>query len=715
MELSNRLWARLYGTWGSPRRVSRMNGPGATRKYLDLDNNYSLTPAMVDDHLAGRDTYAATLGAAGTAWAGCKDYDAADEAEILAALAAAAVKGTIACAFLMPGAPGEHTGGHIWTFYDRDYPIADIRAQLRTIPRKGKGEDYPSGDPIRLPFGFHKVKGKRGTLALQDGRRFDLDTPEGLAAGLAAFFALPLNGKPKPAPAGEAHSNGQAFGEAYKPEEWKDLPDGGPIWRSPWIARCATTRPDLAKLLRGERVTLVRDDTPDDSDSAQVAALAFNLSSADVDVQQARAIADYLKPRLRPGRTIEHYRAHFDAEWERYKPDYYTGRVIRFLGPEEGETPQPLPAAEHKPPRKSRARSDRPQKVAGALGYLGWLRGQVDPQSDTVMLSQAQCAARLGCNVRTIKRYEQQLKGKIERQPFARRQAGCLFILVPDVVPTSPADVVIANTAIAQQDAQNAVPVAMQEEHPPPDTPTPEPAPVLAVAVRRAIVAIEQPAVDAETGEIKARFARATPDLVRGWITARWPDLDTTEVEEVYPEARKALQTERQREKQRAYWQAERARVRTLENESLLAALGGWASKLARAEGKQAGSPYARKCAAHFAIHDDERRRRGLSQVEAPRDWASRKAATERTVKLAQTLHRQPERPDRTSGAVQLGFGHIIADSTLAGLRERSERPVGTDRGASVPPLPAAAGGTLSSLLEGIQRYHAARTAAGGD
>lgn len=366
----DRLWARVYGSWkGSPKRVSRMTGKrGQSTKYLDLEDNYGLTLAMLDDHLARRDTYATTLGAAGTAWAGCKDYDAADEAEILAALRTAATKGITACAFLVPGDDSAHYGGHLWAFYDHDYPETDIRAQLRTIPRRGKGEDYPSGNPIRLPFGYHQVKKTRGALVLQDGRRFNLDTPDGLAAGLDAFFNLPLNGKPDPAPAGDARTIGQAWGEAYKPEEWKDLPDGGRLWRSPWIARCAKSRPDLAKLLRGERVRLVRDNTPDDTDSAQVAALAYNLSSADIDRQQARAIADYLHTTLRPNRTLEHYRAHFDAEWERYKPAYYTGRTIQILGSEEGETPTPLPPAEHKPLRKSRARKDRPQKVAGHLG-----------------------------------------------------------------------------------------------------------------------------------------------------------------------------------------------------------------------------------------------------------------------------------------------------------------------------------------------------------
>jgi hypothetical protein len=447
------------------------------RKYSDIDA-YSFTAEHLAAHLAGTATYAATLGAAGTARAGCKDYDSADEAEILAALEQAHQKGITAAAIVMPGAAGEHTGGHLWVFYDRPYAESDIRAQLRTIRRSGKGEDYPSGNPIRLPCSYHQIKKTRGILILQDGRRFNLDTQ--LTAGIDALLSLPRNGKPEPAPAGDARISGAAWGDAYKPEQWENLPDGGPLWHSPYVA-AAAKRPDrenLAKLLRGDRVTVIKkDDTRDDSDSAQVAALAFNLLSADVCKPQARAIADYLYPQLRPSKTREHYRAHFDVELERYTPKHYRPTEIRFLGTVTSTAPQPLLAAEYRPEPKSRARKDRPQRVTGASGYLAWLRTQVDPQSDSVMLSQSQCAARLGCCVRTIKRYEHTLGKQIERRVFAQRQAGCLFILSPDVVPTFPADVVIADTGIAQQSAENAEPAIVQVEHTAPLVPEAQIAP----------------------------------------------------------------------------------------------------------------------------------------------------------------------------------------------------------------------------------------------
>jgi hypothetical protein len=159
------LYAALFGTWKYPKRASRMTGR-AERKYTDIPT-YSFGPEHFDAHLAGHDTYADTLGLLREARSGCKDYDDAGEVEIIAALAAAAAKGITAATFLLPGNVGEHTGGHLWALYERLYPVADIRAQFRTIPRSRKGEDYPRGNPVRIPFGYHKRKrkGTRGARA----------------------------------------------------------------------------------------------------------------------------------------------------------------------------------------------------------------------------------------------------------------------------------------------------------------------------------------------------------------------------------------------------------------------------------------------------------------------------------------------------------------------------------------------------------------------
>ena len=118
-------------------------------------------------------------------------------------------------------------------------------------------------------------------------------------------------------------------------------------------------------------------------------------------------------------------------------------------------------------PERCRARKDRPQRVSGADGYLIWLRGQADANSHTVMLSARECADRLGCTLRSIRRYESDLRGRglIERRAYANRQAGCIFIL--EAVSRSdnisymasestPQTVVTADRNLPQPEAENA-------------------------------------------------------------------------------------------------------------------------------------------------------------------------------------------------------------------------------------------------------------------
>jgi hypothetical protein len=96
MSTSDRLYTLLYGTWQYPKRARRMTGRNTqSGKYIDIED-YSFTPTHLAEHLAGRETYATTLGVLGEARSGCKDYDEAEEAEILAALDAAAAKVPIA-------------------------------------------------------------------------------------------------------------------------------------------------------------------------------------------------------------------------------------------------------------------------------------------------------------------------------------------------------------------------------------------------------------------------------------------------------------------------------------------------------------------------------------------------------------------------------------------------------------------------------------------
>jgi hypothetical protein len=690
---AERLHDILYGWWKGPKRASWMTGCSEP-KYLDLPE-YSYSAALLADHLAGRETYAGVLGIGGMARAGCKDYDSADEAEILAALDTATAKGITAAAFILTDPAGGHTGGHLWTFYDRPYTVADILAQLRTIPRSGKGEDYPSGNNIRYPFGYHKVKRTRGDLVLPDGRRFHLDNPAELAAGLAAFLALPKNGKPEPAPISDARgTSGQAWGQAYQSEQWVNLPDGEPLWHSAYVAAVASRpgREPLAALLRGERAVITKkDDTLDDSDSAQIAALVYNLMSGNVCEPQIRAMALYLKPQIRPNKNLEHYKAHVDAELVRYRPRHYNPQPIRYLGPARQEAPQTLPEAQHKPEPKSRARKDRPQRVAGHLGYLAWLRTQSDPQSGGVQLSQRQCAERLGCNVRTIKRYEKQLGATIERHVFARRQAGCLFILAPDVVTTSPADVVIVEPVSAQPHAENALPAPVQEEHPRPLAPAPDPvapAPQSPAELRRWCVDALDRLADAGA---RPSFAR-----VRKYVLC---DADGRPVNLATLKAVYANEMDRRR------WARNDAR----EAKKAAALPSGALRKRSQNIASQAATMH-RKADPRAPIWT---RRAGIyAAEEARRDAAAEQLDAERfRDDLGYSAAQQAELLDQVDRVVRRRPARTPVAARPAG--GRSAAGVFPPSGNS-PIEPPAAVGTPSSLLAGIRRYHAAQ-AAGGD
>lgn len=451
---------------GIPARISLMTESGAP-KYRDVTSRPSRDElvSLAADHLSGARTVASTLATDGMTRAACKDYDDATEADMLAALGEAERRGLVAFAILVTGTEGTHRGGHLWALSDRPYAAADVAAAVRSLPG-GKGETYPSGNPIRWPFGYHRTKRTRGVLVMQDRRRFRLDIPAELAAGLAAVLALPRNGKPEPAPAGERSTSGGAgaWGEAYKPEHWEGLPDGAALWASGRVKAVARAphRTSLAALLRGERaVVLKKDGTRDDTDSAQVAGLVYDTIGAHFPEAEVRAIALHLRERIRRDKSLEHFRAQVDAEIERYRPRNYNPQPTQYTGvnvTRKAQQAPALPEVQYRPERKSRARHDRPQRVAGALGYLEWLRARAE--GGVVLLSQAEAAQAIGCTPRTIKRYEKALGGLVERVPFVGRQDGRLF-LRGDNIPalpadTSPADVVIADPHPAHQDAENA-------------------------------------------------------------------------------------------------------------------------------------------------------------------------------------------------------------------------------------------------------------------
>jgi hypothetical protein len=180
-----------------------MQPRGSTAKYRT--RHRAPTDDELAAHLAGTITLAGVLiGRDGLAGAGLIELDILAEEGARRALAELAARGVVAFAIATPGA-GEHNGSHVWALYQERTDPRAIAHQLAGAAQAAglpTDEVYPSGKAIRLPFGLHRWTGRRGVLLVQDGRRFDLDTPDEFAASRAAVLALPRNPVP-PLPAPE--------------------------------------------------------------------------------------------------------------------------------------------------------------------------------------------------------------------------------------------------------------------------------------------------------------------------------------------------------------------------------------------------------------------------------------------------------------------------------------------------------------------------------
>lgn len=346
-----------------PARVSLMTEAGDA-KYRDIAKpTRDELRELARDHLAGRRTIAATLATDGMAIAGCRDYDAGGEPALLAALQSDQARGIASFAFLLD--QGDHPGGHVWRLYDRPAPARDIAADLATLPGE-RGELYPSGNAIRLPFGYHRRKRTRGMLLLQDGRRFDLEQPAQLDAGILAVLDLPRNDAPPAAPESYRHSTGS--GATFDPDNWQNVPDGAALLAMARYRSLFQFRPQLATQSRGERVII----NGDDSDSMQVAVLIANLittcrkgckpGEGAPPPEEIRAIALAMKDRLRPDYDLAAYKADVDRLMWKYKPASYAPEPTRSIG--QPTTPAASPAmepAQHKPEPKR-----KPGRPAGS-------------------------------------------------------------------------------------------------------------------------------------------------------------------------------------------------------------------------------------------------------------------------------------------------------------------------------------------------------------
>jgi hypothetical protein len=389
---------------GRPRRIALMNGPGATRKYTDAPARHILNHDDLTDHLNGRRTWAATLlDKDRMARAGCRDYDGdGGQGEILGLLALNRAKavGLSAAAIILGGR------AHVWAFYAKPAPVADIAAQLKAVLPAGAGEIYPSGNNIRLPFGLHRIKGTRGVLVLQDGRRFTLDDPTEREAGLRTLLSLARNAAPPVAlAAGRVQSEDSNSTIAVDMTRYDGCSEahGALLWASKRLQVIIAASDHLQAIARGKRVTVPRDGVPDDSDSAQLAALVYGLIRAHrkgakpgvgaLPEKEIRSIALFLRSQLRPDVTPTKYRWQIEYEIDRYRPEHYAPAPTTHLP----GTPSPAPA--HLPPSLTK-RAGRP---VGALLHRLERCAELLPE-DTVF-TRATLADALTTTVKSVGRY----------------------------------------------------------------------------------------------------------------------------------------------------------------------------------------------------------------------------------------------------------------------------------------------------------------------
>ena len=405
------LAAVLHGT---PRRASTMTGQ-ADPKYRDVPG-HTFTAEDMRDHLAARRTWAVTLAdrASGKARAGCRDYDAGGERVILDALRAAQERGRVAFAILMPGADGQHDGGHVWQLYARPAAAEDVAADLAALPG-AKGEIFPSGSPIRLPLGYHRLKRTRGTLVLQDGRRFTLDRPAELVAAVRALLDLERNAPPPPAPKGARRSSSGAELVRYDPANWEGVAAelGAALMASARYQHIFTRRPQLAALALGQRITLHTAEGPKDSGSEQVAVLVHNLITTGgrdaagafvpglgaPPLAEIRAVALHWQDALRPG--YRGYRLDVDrligkalAETPGYQPE-----ATKHIPGVKAAAPGPLSEQRH----RGRPAGARAEQVERLGCYLAERLGE--------RVTRGELAAVLGVKLRATSCYLAALRG----------------------------------------------------------------------------------------------------------------------------------------------------------------------------------------------------------------------------------------------------------------------------------------------------------------
>ena len=149
----------------NPPHHARMTELGFVAKYLR--HEAPITDTDLLGHVAGDITLAVQLVADDTAYAAACDLDQGGEAAIRRLMRAAEHAGCTPYGFVLDAGP--HNGGHVWIFFKDAHPAPALRQLMGEITAAASitsAELWPSGQDLRLPFGVHRRRQRRGSLLL---------------------------------------------------------------------------------------------------------------------------------------------------------------------------------------------------------------------------------------------------------------------------------------------------------------------------------------------------------------------------------------------------------------------------------------------------------------------------------------------------------------------------------------------------------------------
>jgi Bifunctional DNA primase/polymerase, N-terminal len=500
-----------------------------------------------------------------------------------------------------------------------------------------------------------------------------------------------LMSKGNTAAPGSTHKSGQVYTLLSDLLPVEALPEA-PAWVVEMLRATTQHRrsettiddPEIKRWLANIQTLLAADGLPrrlsEHSQTRQIlaAGLVWNDTSAQrYTVARGLRMHGYANPKI--AAMLIHF-ADYDVS-TRKGTNWFYDDILRIIDKVAAELPDieptdgyedrvPLVAPAQPLPQVARRKRGRPRTMT-ADDYLAWVLGNLDGDG-VKMGSQRENAAALKVGIATIRRWEKALRGRLERRTFSHRHDSYLAVLgaiknteTAQTQPESVADVVLSKTSADRAPMPEIAIDAVLEETPCPDTAPPAPrtcsepdTPPLLDLVREAfdVLAADQ---------VRLSFSR-----VRRYVLAnaggRSFDLDVLKLK---------YATERDRQQWARQDAKEAKRAREMGRAALAKkaqALGSQAAELRRRNSPQA--PIWTRRAGIYAAEEARRDAR-----EAQRIAEQGYVLAEQRAMLDQLDQEQEQRACQN------------LRKPMPFRTGRAARPLGTDRGASVPPLPASA------------------------